>query len=82
MTSNPRPTLATPTAQARSTLGLGLVVMIDDVIINDGTDDDIRIRYTLHRNVIFSYLDRRRTLTRRRPHVDFDRHLVSVSRQQ
>ena len=26
--------------------------------------------------------ERRRTLTRRRPHVDFDRHLVSVTRQR
>jgi len=47
--------------------------VIDDVIINDGTD-----RYTLHRDVMFSYLDRRRTLTRRRPRVDFDRYLVSI----
>jgi len=44
--------------------------VIDDVIIIiDGTDDDTSSRYTLNCGVVFSYLDRRRTFTRRRPIV-------------
>jgi len=50
----------------------------DDVIVNDDTDDDTSIRYTLNRGVVFLS----RTLIQRRPCVDFDRHLVYVARQR
>jgi len=76
-------TKATRTVRATPTLGLWLGVSCDDVIddvimINDGTYDDIRIRYTLHRDVMFSYDDWRRTLNRRRPTVYCVRTLAGI----
>ena len=50
----------------------------DDVIVNDDTDDDTSIRYTLNRSAVFLS----HTLIQHQPCVDFDWRLVYVARQR